>query len=120
MNFDDKIKNMLGKTNTPTVNTKNISRKPTNKRKFVGMYTNEFQMRKFKEGQQYPYVIDTKTKRKVERIKFGNEPQKRGDKYCHDCGVPKGYYHWKNCDIEICPITGGQLLMSERVGDYSK
>jgi len=29
---------------------------------------------------------------------------------CQDCGRKKGEYHHSCCDIERCPICGGQLL----------
>lgn len=32
------------------------------------------------------------------------------DGTCHDCGAMEGYYHHVNCDVERCPICGGQLL----------
>jgi hypothetical protein len=33
-------------------------------------------------------------------------PQER----CHDCGVFKGYNHHPGCDMERCPMCGGQLI----------
>ena len=31
-------------------------------------------------------------------------------KYCHDCGIVEGELHKENCDMELCPICGQQLL----------
>lgn len=32
---------------------------------------------------------------------------------CHDCGVMPGEYHHAYCDVEACPICGGQFLTCE-------
>jgi len=29
---------------------------------------------------------------------------------CPDCGVTTGGYHHPGCDMEICPLCGGQLI----------
>ncbi|MEJ2355389.1 MAG: hypothetical protein P8Y62_05785 [candidate division WOR-3 bacterium] len=50
--------------------------------------------------------------KKYERIKYGNEKDDWGadDHPCGDCGVIKGQYHVKGCDIEQCPCCGEQVL----------
>ena len=43
------------------------------------------------------------------RIKYGDEGFKWSDERCHDCGAKPGHYHHYNCDVEECPVCGGQL-----------
>jgi len=49
----------------------------------------------------------------VRRIPFGEEPPEFSHGYrnetCGDCGAPLGSYHHLRCDLECCPICGGQL-----------
>ena len=49
-----------------------------------------------------------------ERIRYGNEfPDWTIDEYretCHDCGVKLDQYHVAGCDVEVCPVCGGQLI----------
>lgn len=55
-------------------------------------------------------IIDGVT---YERIKYGHEDGGKGTfgSICPDCSCILGDYHHFNCDIEISPVDGRQLLM---------
>jgi len=50
--------------------------------------------------------------RTVPRIRYGDEHDDWGAEKnaCHDCRVLKGEFHVRSCDVEECPVCGGQLL----------
>jgi hypothetical protein len=49
------------------------------------------------------------------RIRYGDEPEDWGAdrRPCHDCAVVKGQFHVVGCDVERCPLCGGQLIGCE-------
>lgn len=55
------------------------------------------------------YVVDGVFHR---RIPYGEEGEDwcSATYPCHDCGVVKGQLHVVSCDVELCPICGGQAF----------
>jgi RecJ-like exonuclease len=55
------------------------------------------------------YVINGKS---YPRIRYGEETDEwaAGDYPCGDCCVAPGQFHVPGCDLEQCPVCGGQAL----------
>jgi hypothetical protein len=50
-----------------------------------------------------------------QRVRYGQEAEDWGaDRQpCHDCGAVKGQLHVFGCDVERCPVCGGQVIFCE-------
>ena len=55
------------------------------------------------------YALNGKS---VPRVRYGNEQDDWHAQTvpCHDCRVLKGEFHVPSCDVEECPVCGGQLI----------
>jgi hypothetical protein len=55
------------------------------------------------------YTLNGKS---VPRVRYGNEQDdwRAQTVPCHDCRVLKGEFHVPSCDVEECPVCGGQLI----------
>lgn len=61
------------------------------------------------KGCTFKYVRTT-DKRYFKRYKVGDEGFFSKGEHCGDCGALYGHYHHPGCDIERCPMCGGQLI----------
>lgn len=52
--------------------------------------------------------------KECDRIRYGDEEDWGSDRQpCHDCRVIKGQFHVPGCDVERCPVCGGQIIGCE-------
>jgi len=47
---------------------------------------------------------------RIDMIRWGAEPGWTASSRCHDCGVTAGGFHHPGCDVQRCPLCGGQML----------
>lgn len=59
-------------------------------------------------GCDFRYAV--KNDKFYKRRKVGDEGWYSKGQRCGDCGAKYGHYHHPGCDIEPCPICGGQLI----------
>ena len=57
------------------------------------------------------YIKDEHGNRIKRNLVGVNDWTKSGER-CQDCGARSGYHHY-GCDIERCPLCGGQLIGCE-------
>jgi hypothetical protein len=47
---------------------------------------------------------------RFEMVRWGEEPGWGADERCGDCGTMPGGFHHLGCDVQQCPVCGGQML----------
>ena len=60
------------------------------------------------------YTLNGKS---VPRVRYGSEQDDwHAERLpCHDCRVLMGEFHVPSCDVEECPVCGGQLISCDCV-----
>jgi hypothetical protein len=48
--------------------------------------------------------------RHYDMVRFGDERHPIGGPRCGDCGAARGGWHHVGCDLQECPVCGGQLI----------
>jgi putative GTP pyrophosphokinase len=67
---------------------------------------------------QTTYLIGGKV---YQRVPYGSEPEDWGAHQapCHDCAAVKGQLHAVGCDVERCPVCGGQVISCDCLYDQT-
>ena len=88
---------------------------------YNGLEMHTTRIRQLKEAQGQPFA-------KINgalhyRVRYGDEEDDWGagrSELCHDCSAIKGQYHVPGCDVERCPLCGGQAIGCEDDYEYEE